>query len=176
MATLKDYFDARTRSNAEWGYSSDANGIVTGFVVEAGELLEVSWIRDPSGNLFCQHGRAYDIQRRMPETAPVLRQIVERALDADFVIHATRDAHVFYTVQLTASLFLTGTDYAQVSLSVDGTEIAVAKNLLTMTLALGVTQTVTHQKVVSTLVPAGSTVRLTSTGTCSLIDTLEILL
>ena len=90
-----------------------------------------------------------------------------RTLDTDFVISATRAAHVFYTLELTAALSLLGThtdDIAVAIIAVGVIQASIFKNLLTATIVLGWCLTLTHQKVLAGYVPAGATVRLVSSG------------
>lgn len=101
-----------------------------------------------------------------------------RALDTDFVISPTIDAFVFYTLELTTSLLIAGTDEITVDLVVDGQIISTVKSRLQMTLALGVTQTTVQQKILCGMVPKNATVRLTTTsnsGTATLITSFEAL-
>lgn len=99
-----------------------------------------------------------------------------RSLNTDFVIDAARDALVFYTIELTATRILTGTDTAVTDLCVNGDSVCTVKNLLSVVLALGVNITNTHQKVLMGFVPRGGTVNLTSSGTATFINGVELLL
>lgn len=109
---------------------------------------------------------------------PIISNIQNRSLDSNFVVSGSRDALVFYTIELTASRVLTGSETAQVDLICAGNIIGTVKNLLTVTLALGVGITNTHQKILMGFVPMGSTINLASsgTGTSTLIQSLEVLL
>lgn len=111
------------------------------------------------------------------QVKPISLKVV-RSLDTDFVVHSTRSALVLYTIELTASRVLTGTDSVQADLVVDGLSQSDLKNLLSVTLALGVGITSTHQKVLIGFILPNSTVNLTTsgTGTASIIQSLEVLL
>lgn len=109
---------------------------------------------------------------------PITWSQPSRSLDTDFVIDSGRDALVFYTVELTATGLISGTVFSQVTLNAQALPLATVKNLLTVTLGLGVLITQTQQKVLIGLVPAGQTVNLASsgTGTATLANVLEVLL
>lgn len=102
----------------------------------------------------------------------------ERVLDTNFIVSTSQNALVFYTLELTASRILTGTDSTTVDLLLDGTTLGTVKNLLTVTLALGVGILHTHQKILMGFIPKGGTVNLATggAGNATLISSLELLL
>lgn len=110
--------------------------------------------------------------------APVVIQPSTRALNTDFIVNSGRNALVFYTVELSTSCVLTGSDDVSVLLFIDGTSRGLIRNFLNVTLALGITVSQIHQKILTGFVPAGQTVNLTSSGTGSatLIQTIEVLM
>lgn len=104
---------------------------------------------------------------------------VIRPLNTDFTISATRDALVFYTLELTTALLLAGTDEVTVDLVVGGQVISTVKSRITMTLILGVTRTDVQQKVLSGMIPRSAVANLTVTsnnGTAILISSYEVLI
>lgn len=178
MATLKDFYDARTSAGYTWGYSSDVNGTVAG----ESDGIAVSWIRDASGNLFSQNGRAFDIQRRYPLPVEVA---TTRALDSDFVVSAERNARVSYTIETTTAATGAGDNDSEalVELVIDGVVRHSARNRIVATLTailglLGLSLTSNVQRwVLSGYVSAGQTVRLVTsgTGTAALLSVQEVL-
>lgn len=102
-----------------------------------------------------------------------------RALDTDFVVDWVRDAYVVYTIESSVTVAITGSQYTQVDLNIDGNSNATIKHYLSMILGLlSLSVTQIHQKVLIGYVPAGSTVHMTTsgTGTATLIQCLEVLL
>lgn len=101
-----------------------------------------------------------------------------RALNSDFTISSTRNAIAFYTIELSVSQAITGTDTVAVDMFLNSISVGRVKKILTVTLGLGIAITNTDQKLLIGFVPAGSTVNLTSsgTGTATLNDSLELLL
>ena len=90
-----------------------------------------------------------------------------RPLDTDFIIHATRDVLVFYTIELmvTATLLGANNTNADVVLNVDQVPTTESKNLLTCVLLLGLSfSAVTHRKVLSGYIRPGQTCNLTTSG------------
>lgn len=100
-----------------------------------------------------------------------------RSLNTDFTVHDTKNAWVFYTLELTVTGLITGTDNIAVSLFTDGLVTTMVKKLLTVTLALGVMITQTQQVILSAFVPAGKSINLTTSGTgiATLVNVLEVL-
>lgn len=174
---LKDRYESKTKVGTEWGYSSDDGYVITGEVLQDGIWQGVTWIRDASDNLICQNSRAFDIQIRVPKPKA---QSIPRIFNEDYIISENKDAYVFYTIEMQAELLLAGTAYAKATLLVDEREVASVMNRIQMTLLLGVTETNTQQKILTTFVPAGSVCRITSeisgNATIALIDFLEVLI
>lgn len=147
----------------------DADGTIA--TLQAGTVSEAATVGSLSSQVATLAG----------QLLPRVWQTPTRALDTDFVVSATRDALVVYTVQLGASLSLSGTSSASVTLNVAGAAHAAVSNALTLALGLlSLTQSTTQQFVLTSIVPANDTVHLTSAlaggGTASLINVMEVLL
>lgn len=113
------------------------------------------------------------------QTPTRLASLQNRSLNSDFIISNIQDALVFYTIELSVSLTLSGTDSETVTLMVNNVANVSIKNLITLVLGLlSLTQTNTQQEILIGFVPAGSTVNLTTsgTGTATLLQSMEVLL
>lgn len=180
-STWTDRFATLTAGGQTWRSTSAFDSIIAGEVYYRNDdtwypVLWAVW----NGNLFCARNRGNNVAMITPPTPAVAVSYPSRALDTNFIISTTQAAQVSYTVELisTASLLGLNTDSADVDLQIDGISIAFSRNALAATISLGTAFTHTHRKVLPGYVPAGSTVRLASsgTGTSTFISAQEILL
>lgn len=106
----------------------------------------------------------------------------DRSLNTDFIVSSTRDALVAYSIDLTvtASIVGTATNTILLALLINGVSINSIQQSLTATILIGLSIAPTHRHFLTTIVPAGATVNLTSTitgtGSATLVSTQETLL
>lgn len=105
---------------------------------------------------------------------------VARILNSDFVISLNQDTIGFYTIELTTSLSLTGTDEVSVDLNLDGISMAQVKNKQVLNLGiLSLTDTSTQRYLLSGYVRRSQIVNLAVTsnsGTATYVSGFEVLL
>lgn len=132
--------------------------------------------RDDSTNLSLSLSNA--ISNLIPAQPPSVSQ-PSRALNVDFTIDPLRNSLIFYTVSLTTSLGISGTDSAQVDLLIDGIITSTVQSSISLVLGLlSLTQSQSEQQILCGYVPGGSTVHLTTSGTetAVLVQCLEVLI
>jgi len=103
----------------------------------------------------------------------------ERPFNATFIPSATRDSMVYYTINMAVSANSATVSNSRVDIQVAGSTVDSIETAISVTATVGVaTINLTEKKIISAYVPAGSTVRLVTSGTITptLLSGQEVLL
>lgn len=154
---LKDEYELWTIAGMSWGYATDINGIITGFVRDGGVEYPVTWIRDFRGNLSSQCGRCHDIRRRRMQE---IYLTIPREFNVPFIPHEQFPVKLSYSILLPAKLILLGADECTVALLINDQERARVSNKMILGVGLAVNDERDPVKTLAGTAPAGATVEI----------------